>query len=371
MTINGLNSYMRKNIPEAYGIVLLRDLAGRKIAIDAHGWMYSRMAVSRKKVVGTTDVAILNPNPREILQVWLQSAFDFVRTLLSHRIIPIFIFDGESRPEKKETREERDRKRREMKEEADQIAEELASQDILERSSEMVDRLRQLMSNFNYVPTDDITLLRDVLDQVGIPNLKAKHDAEQLCSMLCIEGKVAAVFSNDSDNIAFGCPLMVTGFDTPIYDEARNRELVFKCIQYGPVATSLGLEREQFIDVCVMAGCDFNTNLKGIAFGKSLKHIRDHGSIEAACRALGKDPEPLRHEICRKIFTQCHSSTLIVDGTAELRNPFSSVEGALDVREMLEALSLTAYISDITRFHKTIENEKQLFKPRRKIVIEE
>jgi hypothetical protein len=52
-----------------------------------------------------------------------------------------------------------------------------------------------------------------------------------------------------------------------------------------PVLLSeLELTMEQFIDLCIMCGCDYASNIRGIGAVRALALIKQHGSIEAVIK---------------------------------------------------------------------------------------
>lgn len=42
----------------------------------------------------------------------------------------------------------------------------------------------------------------------------------------------------------------------------------------------LGLTQPQFVDLCIMCGCDYASNIRGIGPVRALEAIRKHGSLE-------------------------------------------------------------------------------------------
>lgn len=47
---------------------------------------------------------------------------------------------------------------------------------------------------------------------------------------------------------------------------------------------ALGLSQEQFIDLCIMCGCDYASNIRGIGPVRALEFIRKHGCLEKVGR---------------------------------------------------------------------------------------
>jgi 5'-3' exonuclease len=52
-------------------------------------------------------------------------------------------------------------------------------------------------------------------------------------------------------------------------------------IDLSVLLSELELSMEQFIDLCIMCGCDYASNIRGIGAVRALALIKQHGSIEA------------------------------------------------------------------------------------------
>ena len=48
------------------------------------------------------------------------------------------------------------------------------------------------------------------------------------------------------------------------------------------VIEGLGLTKQQFIDLCIMCGCDYCGTIRGIGPKSALNYIKKHGTIEKA-----------------------------------------------------------------------------------------
>ncbi len=59
------------------------------------------------------------------------------------------------------------------------------------------------------------------------------------------------------------------------------------------ILSGLSLTMPQFIDMCILCGCDYADTIRGIGPKKALKMIQDHGSIEAALLTLDKEKYPV------------------------------------------------------------------------------
>merc|ERR1719482_2620836 len=65
---------------------------------------------------------------------------------------------------------------------------------------------------------------------------------------------------------------------------------------------------EQFIDVCILCGCDYTDTIKGIGHKTALELIKKHGSIEAVLAHNAKQekpkevPDPFPFDEARQLF---------------------------------------------------------------------
>ena len=69
----------------------------------------------------------------------------------------------------------------------------------------------------------------------------------------------------------------------------------------------LGISEDQFVDVCILCGCDYAGTIRGIGPTRALSLVQKHGSIEAVLASLDKDkypiPEPFPFEEARRLFS--------------------------------------------------------------------
>lgn len=348
MGVKGINPFLKKNAPDAFFTMPIANLSGKRIGIDANNWMYTNMAIARKKIINKTDVAVQEPNHNEIRREWFLAAINFIVGWLTYNVTPIFIFDGPDTPDKEKTKAKRRDERIAARAKIDALYQQLNG-DILERPANIVDELRKELRNYNNITHDDFELFKMIIRGIGIPCIQAKGDGEQLCSMLCIEGKLAAVFSIDTDNLAYGCPLIITKFsEVCSYDEYGNRVPHLECVRHDRIILGLNITHERFVDLCIMCGCDFNTNIKGVAVIKSFDLLKKFGSIDNLPRNV--DITCLNHRRCRELFqyVDCDSITIKTDADDERNNNIGSFDidkrALINIREHLDLVGISGQI---------------------------
>ena len=140
------------------------------------------------------------------------------------------------------------------------------------------------------VDPNDYQKIRDLLDVLKIPHLLAVGEAEAMGSYLCREGKLDAVMTDDTDVLAYGCPVFLHKLDL---HEHRCMRLVS-----DRVLEALEMTREVFLDFCILCGTDYNLNLTGIGHERAFKLLKKHGNIDdilfqnTAVQAVREKMEP-------------------------------------------------------------------------------
>lgn len=324
MGIKNLSRFINDNCPQARFTIPISALKGKKIAIDAYNWIYSSMSIARKTVINSTDLYFDGmPNEMAIRKEWFQIILHFLHTWLGMGILPVFVFDGTPPPEKNETKDKRSKVKQGTKAKIEDLQTKLKNMDMFTDSRGLLNDLRKELCNYTCISSIDIELFKTILKWIGIEYMTAKGDGEKLCSMLCIEKKVAAVFSCDIDNLVYGCPLLITGFTKDYLIDKGQRVRQCKCLRLDYVLTELKINYTQFIDLCIMAGCDYNTNISQIAICKSYQLLLKHGSIERISKTM--DVACLRYERCRQLFCRELSTSITTEiSERDVPNPAAS-----------------------------------------------
>jgi len=107
--------------------------------------------------------------------------------------------------------------------------------------------------------------------------------------------------SEDMDSLTFGAPRVLRNLMTP-----ASAKLPVQEYDYAKVLEELALTEDQFVDLCILCGCDYAGTIRGIGPKSALNLIRTHGTIEKVLehidRAKYPVPEPFPFEQARKLF---------------------------------------------------------------------
>lgn len=80
--------------------------------------------------------------------------------------------------------------------------------------------------------------------------------------------------------MTFGSPILLRGVakkDVPVTE-----------INLSKVLEEMKLTREQFVDLCILLGCDYSTTINGLGMVGALKMIKEYGSIEEILEVIEK-----------------------------------------------------------------------------------
>ena len=150
---------------------------------------------------------------------------------------------------------------------------------------EKLNEYQKLIKNQVYIKSTDIDILKTVLEKIGIPILFSPEniEAEFYCSWLTIEGHTIATYSTDTDCYACGCPLIITDI------KDTYSEQMVKVISINTILQILQLTYEQFLDMCILSGTDFNKNIPNIGIAKSYNYVKKYNNIETILQKIKVD----------------------------------------------------------------------------------
>jgi len=306
MGIPTLKKFLKDKYPHVFKNVSMFKFRGSRIAIDA-GIAYNYWTIVRDRVANKiTDPSKLIAI-EEIRNGWLNLFWKFLSRFLRLGITPIMVFDGPPPKEKIKVNEDRYKKRTAAWDDIISFKNKMENEDILLRcTNEHLNIMKKLYKKWHYISPDDYAVLKKFCIGIGIPILQAINEAEELCSFLCKEGIVAAVYSDDVDNLAHLCPCWIyeKSVEKTYVREIDENVEFFNLIYLKDVLNSLEMSEDQFVDFCIMCGCDYNTNIPGKGPVTSFKLIKQYGTID---ELPIEDISCLNHQICRKLF---HTRTL-------------------------------------------------------------
>lgn len=286
MGIKGLTKLLADNAPKAMKEQKFESYFGRKIAIDASMSIYQFLIV-----VGRIGTEMLTNEAGEVTS-HLQGMFTRTIRLLEAGMKPVYVFDGKPPDLKKQELAKRYSKRADATEDLADAVEAGNKEDIEKFSKRTVKVTKQ--------HNDDCKRL---LKLMGVPVVEAPSEAEAQCAALCKSGQVYAVASEDMDSLTFGAPRFLRHLMDP-----SSRKIPVMEFEVAKILEELNLTMDQFIDLCILSGCDYCDSIRGIGGQTALKLIRQHGSIETILENINREryqiPEDWPYQEARRLFKE-------------------------------------------------------------------
>eukprot|EP00941_MAST-03F_sp_MAST-3F-sp1_P003045 g3045.t1 len=264
MGIKGLSQLLSARAPESTKEETLKAYTGRKVAIDASMAIYQFLVAVRTTGSNGNYGGMLTNEAGETTS-HLQGTFFRTIRIMAAGLKPCYVFDGAA-PDLKRSNELI--KRKENREKAalkEKEAQETGNQEDVEKYQK-----RQVRMTGQHIE-DCMKLLR----LMGMPVVQAPGEAEAQCAELVKKGKVWGMASEDTDSLTFGANRLLRRLTFP-----ESRKLPVLEIHLNKVLEGLDLTMDQFIDVCILSGCDYSKSIRGIGPKKAHDGIVKYGSIE-------------------------------------------------------------------------------------------
>ncbi|XP_041848764.1 probable flap endonuclease 1 homolog [Melanotaenia boesemani] len=250
MGITKLADLIRLDAPDAISHKDISAYTGKVIALDT------------SVVVNQFRAATPSLSP-------LTGLFFRTLTFLEHDIKPVFVFDGKPPVEKRA---------------------------ILEKRAETAGRN---FPNFTGTASSQIKDCHKLLKHLGVPVIQAPGDAEALCARLVKDGTVDAVASEDMDTLPFGANILI---------RQLNAKKDSDVVEYSlpKLLEKLQISHEEFVDLCILLGCDYCDKIHGLGPRRALTLIRTHRTIEEVVLHINRQTHPVpnswKYKEARKVF---------------------------------------------------------------------
>lgn len=304
MGIKGLKKIIKKNAPNSISEINIKDLKGKTICIDSSILLYKF-----RYIYQSDNFHILG---------FLNKIIE----LLEYRVTPVFVFDGKPPDAKKEVLIKRFELRNKQKERIEILLKQ-KEQFGVENDPEFIDSDSELESELNLESINKLKLINKELEQlqknmlnvtkkhsdevmkllksIGIPFLIATSEAEEYCAFLQKNKYVDYILTEDTDSLTFGG-------NNILFNVPKNKHNFYLC-NLNLTLEGLKLNYNQFIDFCILCGCDYTCTISKIGPVTALNIIKTYGSIEAFILKNTKYiiPENFNFILARELFNKNNS----------------------------------------------------------------
>ncbi len=284
MGIKGLTTLIKTSASSAIKTQNLHHLTGKKVAIDASLFMYKMLINMR-----TSNQAYLTSNNGKVVS-HITGIFYKTANYLALNITPIYVFDGKPPSNKGDTI-----KARQERVATSKLAMEQAT------SEEDKNNLEKQTIRLTKEHVDDI---KQLLELMGVSYVQAHGEAEAYASEMCRKGMVDYVVTEDMDTLAFGCPRMIR----TCLDKSIKRKDIISIIDLDAVLQGFELTYDEFVDLCILCGCDYCENIPRVGNKTAYTLIKKHRSIESILPAVKNIPDDYetKYKESRDLFKMYH-----------------------------------------------------------------
>lgn len=285
MGILGLAKLIADISPGAIREQELKHYFGRKVAIDASMCLYQFLIAVRSEGAQLTSV------DGETTSHLMGTFYRTIR-LVEQGIKPVYVFDGKP-PDLKGGELAKRAERRDEAQKLLQAAEEAGN-------AEDVEKFNRRLVKVTKAHAEEA---KQLLQLMGIPFIDAPCEAEAQCAALVKAGKVYATATEDMDALTFGCNVLLRRLT---FSEARKMPI--QEFHFDKVLEGLELNHNEFIDLCIMLGCDYTNSIKGVGPKRAIELIKTHRSLEKIIENLDTKkfpiPEDWNYKQARLLFQE-------------------------------------------------------------------
>ena len=292
MGIKGLTQLIKKNSPNSIEHHALYTMKDKRVAIDTSIFLYKSLMNVRSK-----GEYLRNSEGKVVSHI--QGLYYKTNQLLTFGITPIYIFDGKPPQEKSDCIKGRQKKANECKEKMDK--------------TEDVEKKKSLEKGTIRIKKEYIDDLKNLFSLMGVSYIHPDGEAEAYASELCRQGFVDAVMTEDMDTLSYGCPLLLRS----CIDKSIKRPEVVTKFNFKKIIEDLKLNHDEFIDMCILCGCDYCPTIPKVGPVRALKYIQKYKTIENSINSNEKIDIP---EEFKNKYIASRGLFKVFDGKIDLEN---------------------------------------------------
>jgi len=282
MGIKNLSKFINTYSKNCITTININELNNKIVGIDAYNILYQMLTAIRNNGSGFT-----NNNGEDTTHIY--AILMKTISLLKKGIKPVYIFDGKAPELKNKTLENRNIVKDKAKIELNKL------QLIENKTSDDIKNINKLGQQTTTLTNKHVKECQEILTLLGIPFINAPSEADAQLAYLIKNNYIDYVLSEDMDLLTFGCNKLIRDYKSSkkqitIY----NLDLLLKDLNYN---------MNEFIDLCILLGCDYTDTISGIGLVRAYKLINEHKNIETILKNIKqKEPENFNYKKARTFF---------------------------------------------------------------------
>jgi len=251
MGIRLLNKYIKTNCKKGVNVIKMENLRGKYIVIDTSIYLYRFLQE----------------------EVLLENFYLLLSLLKYYNITGIFVFDGKPPEEKYKLIQKRNSVKAEAREKYKELEIKINDNEYEKEGKNVIENeMVELKKKFVKLERYHIDSIKKLITAFGESYIDAEGEADQLCAKLVIKKIAYACLSEDMDLFLYGCPRVLR------YLSLLNESMVL--YNLSEILKELEISLNDFRQICVLSGTDYNDNNNGLDLYKSVEFYKSYKNDE-------------------------------------------------------------------------------------------
>jgi flap endonuclease-1 len=268
MGIRGLTGWIQWAAAKALKQPNWSAFKGKRVGIDILGFLY------KAKAKGIHPVAYIA---------------HLIAQCRIHSIQPIPIFDGKPPDEKRDIIRLRNEARLQNDQKRKDLADTLETTDMsADQKDHCAKEIQTLAASSVFITTDERDEVKKFLYACGVKFLNANGEADNVLAYLAKRGDLSAVMTNDMDLLTRGVPVILVPSDLGVPGDTKG----WISYSLADILKESGIFYRQFVEMCVLMGCDYTTKVQSIPYKMAYFQIKYNGLQKTLKDMDMKDPVP-------------------------------------------------------------------------------
>jgi flap endonuclease-1 len=268
MGIKNLMKVLNAKTPSAINEISISELKNKKIAIDTSIIIYQYVSAIRTH---GDDLKSPDGNSTSHILGILTKTLNYLKM----GIVPIHIFDGQPPELKMKILHDRSKIKKDAINKISELdlkaKDETMTQEMIEAMNiEKIKLLKQSVS----ISHKQMLEAQEIVKLLGVPYILAPEEADSQCAYLSRENLVDYVASEDMDLLTFGTKKILKNF------MKQGQSSSMYSLDIASILNEGNITMDQFIDICILLGCDYTDTIEGIGMRKAWDLIVKYGSLE-------------------------------------------------------------------------------------------
>ena len=268
--------------------------------VDNSKYKFKRIAIDISILIYKIIISVRNSgadytNQQGEITSHILGLFNKTIELLKLGIIPVYVFDGKPPNIKNKLLENRKQIRKKALEK-------------LQFATTEEDKIKYLKRSSS-ISKEQWTQCKELLELMGIPYINAPEEADSQCAYLAKVGLVYGVLTEDMDILTFG--------STKIIRNLTSHKIPTTEIDLNNLLQHLDLNQEEFIDFCILLGCDYCQGLIEYKPNIIYEYFLKNKSIEKTLQAMKNDninvPDEIHYKDTKKYFLNPNVTPILLN----------------------------------------------------------